>query len=95
MRERLLKLKLYQMRAQSHTGFIVSALTLAVGLAAYMKLSNISGWYALALFGFILVANTCIGYFDVKYKIFSKEISINNEHNQEMQELLRLLREKK
>ena len=92
--DKLLKMKLYQMRAQSHTGYIITALSLAVTLATYLKVSNISAWYGVAIFLVIVLVNLLIGYLDVKHDVFSKEISLNNKYNPEMQELLRNKRNK-
>lgn len=91
----MMRMKLYQMRAQSHTGYVVTALSLAVAIATYMKVSNLSGWYSVGIFGGIVGANLLIGYLDVRYRLFSKEISLNNTHNPELQEILRILKEER
>lgn len=87
--DRFFTFKVWQMRAQSHTGWILSALSLAVALATYFKISNISGKYALVIFFSVIIFNCVIGYLDVTKGGFRKEISIYNKNNPEMQELLK------
>lgn len=86
-----LSLKVRLMRAQSHTGFIIMPATLTATIATYFKVSNISSWYSILVFLLLIAVQILIGHLDVKYGVFAKETSLNNQHNPEVQKLLERL----
>lgn len=90
---KFLVFKQWQMRAQSHTAWILLAISVTINAATLFAVKELSMWYPVIIFTIILGALTLIGYLDVKYKIFDKEASLTNERNPEIQEILKILRE--
>ena len=88
-----LKIKMYWNRANSHLAIPLSIIEKLVLVFAGLRLLNLPIKYSIFLtivFGTLLIfAILFAGYLDVKFGLYSKENSLNNEQNKELMEALK------
>jgi hypothetical protein len=87
--EKYVYFKMYLSRAYTHVQILFTILSIALSFSVWMKLFNISNWWLIPIIMLMFFGLLTVGWADMHYGFFRTEISINNEHNKAMQELLK------
>jgi hypothetical protein len=82
-------LKMYLSRAYTHVQIFFTIVSIALSFSVWMKLFGVSNWWLIPIVICMIISLFIIGWADMHYGFFRQEISINNEHNKVMQELLK------
>lgn len=88
--ERILYVKLCYDRAYDHINIPISIFDKLIMLSIFLKVFEIENYWVLALVGLVGIASMILlGHIDLKLGILSKETSIRNRYNPEIQRLLK------
>jgi hypothetical protein len=80
---------MYLARAYTHVQIFFTLISIGLSFSVWMKLFGVSNWWLVPLMVFFMLGLFIIGWADMHYGFFRAEITINNEHNKAMQELLK------